>query len=33
MSEQQSFRQGLWMGWAIGTLMMLIPFIVLAVTR
>ena len=26
-------RQGLWIGWAIGTLMLLIPFIFLAVTQ
>ena len=33
MSRQQSFSQGLWIGWAIGTSFMTVPLIVLVVTR
>lgn len=33
MMRQDSFSQGLWTGWAIGTLMLLIPIIFLAVTQ
>jgi hypothetical protein len=32
-SRKQSLRKGLWIGWAIGTFLMLIPLIVLAVTQ
>ncbi len=32
-SRKQSLRKGLWIGWAIGTLLMVIPLIVLAVTQ
>lgn len=34
MMKQDDFSRGLWIGWAIGTLLMLIPLIiVLAVTQ
>ena len=33
MMRQDDFTRGLWIGWAIGTLMLLIPIIVLAVTQ
>lgn len=33
MMRQDDFSRGLWIGWAIGTLMLLIPIIVLAVTQ
>ena len=32
-SRKQSLRKGLWIGWAIGTLLMLIPLIVFVVTQ
>jgi hypothetical protein len=32
-SKKQSLRKGLWIGWAIGTLLMVIPLLVLAVTQ
>jgi hypothetical protein len=32
-SRKHSLRKGLWIGWAIGTFLMLIPLIVLAVTQ
>jgi hypothetical protein len=32
-SRKQSLRKGLWIGWAIGILLMVIPLIVLAVTQ
>ena len=31
--RQDDFTRGIWIGWAIGTLGMTIPMIVLAVTR
>lgn len=31
--KQDDFMRGLWIGWTIGTLMLLIPIIVLAVTQ
>ena len=33
MMRQDDFSQGLWIGWAIGTSMLLIPIIFLAVTQ
>jgi hypothetical protein len=32
-SRKQSLRKGLWIGWAVGTLLMVIPLIVLAVQQ
>lgn len=31
--DPQSLRKGLWIGWAIGTLLMVIPLIVFVVTQ
>lgn len=31
--RQDNFTRGLWIGWAIGTLLMVFPLIVLAVTQ
>jgi hypothetical protein len=31
--RQDDFTRGLWIGWAIGTLLMVIPLLVLAVTQ
>ena len=33
MMKQDDFMRGLWIGWAIGTLMLLIPIIVFVVTQ
>ena len=32
-SRKQSLRKGLWIGWAVGTLLMVIPLIVFVVTQ
>ena len=32
-SREQSLRKGLWIGWAVGTLLMVIPLIVFVVTQ
>lgn len=33
MMKQDDFSRGLWIGWTIGTLMLLIPIIVVAVSN